>query len=323
MAAWLLLLLWACNPARLRPLPDELGAFASRTDFLQRLEPRGERILHGAGLSLDPLSAERARQERARPALLAAYYDLHGLRPDWHLILRNALGQQEGFVLLQLDLGLSLEGRAYDERVAQGQYDEALDLFCFGLRYLGRPVLLRLGYEFNNPWYGYAPEEYRRAWQRAVQILRERWRLKNVALVWCYAADGRPDYLSFYPGDEYVDWWSIDASEAADLGSPATLAFMDEARARGFPVLVAAATPPDADLSQGEEVWQDWFAPLLGFLRRHPNVKAFTYLTWDWEHMSRRADPILVERYRMELSHPVYQHAAPLEELRWHLEWED
>ena len=31
----------------------------------------------------------------------------------------------------------------------------------------------------------------------------------------------------------------------------------------------------------------------------------------------------IVERYRNELTHPVYQHAAPFDELRWHLDLED
>ena len=58
----------------------------------------------------------------------------------------------------------------------------------------------------------------------------------------------------------------------------------------------------------------------MRFLRHHPNIKAFTYLNWDWAQMERYADPVLVERYRNELTHPVYQHAAPFDELRWHLD---
>ena len=129
--------------------------------------------------------------------------------------------------------------------------------------------------------------------------------------------------MAYYPDDQYVDWWSIDVAAPQDLAMPRTHAFVEAARDRGYPVLVGAATPGSADLERAEQAWPHWLVPLLRFLRRHPNIKAYTYLTWDWAQMERYADPVLVERYRNELTHPVYQHAAPFDELRWHLDLED
>ena len=39
--------------------------------------------------------------------------------------------------------------------------------------------------------------------------------------------------------------------------------------------------------------------------------------------MNRFADPVLIERFRNELMHPIYLHSAPLAELRWHLDLDD
>jgi hypothetical protein len=312
----------SCHPTS-RPEPtDGLGHFAARTDHLQRLEPHGQRILHGAGLSFDPHDANKSALQRARPLVYAVYYDLASLRYDWHLVLRAQLDQYEDYVLPQIDLGFSFDGRPYEDAIAQGQLDQAIERLCFGLRELRRPVLLRPGLQFNNPWNAYDAEHYSGAWQRLASTLRGRWGLEHVALVWTYWADGYPDYMAYYPGDQYVDWWSIDVATPQDLAMPRSHAFITAASERGYPVLLGAATPASADLSQAEQAWAHWFAPLLRFLRRHPNIKAFTYMTWDWAQMNRFADPVLFERYRNELMHPIYQHSAPLDELRWNLELE-
>ena len=313
----------SCQPHPPGSTPDGLGHFASRTDHLQPLEPRGERVLHGAALSFDPHDANKSALTRSRPLVYAVYYDLYSLRYEWHLILRAHLDHYEDYALPQIDLGFSYDGRPYEQAIADGELDAAIARLCFGLQQLGRPVLLRPGYQFNNPWHAYDAAAYAAAWRRLAGTLRGQWQLDQVVLMWTYWADGYPDYMAYYPDDQYVDWWSIDVAAPQDLAMPRTHAFVEAARDRGYPVLVGAATPGSADLERAEQAWPHWFVPLLRFLRRHPNIKAYTYLTWDWAQMERYADPVLVERYRNELTHPVYQHAAPFDELRWHLDLED
>jgi len=318
----LTLTILSCHPTSQPEPTDGLGHFAARSDHLQRLEPQGQRILHGSGLSFDPHDANRSTEQRARPVVYAVYYDLSSLRYDWHLILRAQLNAYEDYVLPQIDLGFSYDGRPYEDAIGQGDLDHAIERLCFGLRELRRPVLLRPGYQFNNPWHAYDAEHYGEAWQRLAGTLRGRWDLDHVALVWTYWADGYPDYMAYYPGDQYVDWWSIDVASPQDLAMPRSHAFIEAAHGHGYPVLLGAATPARADLSRAEQAWTQWFEPLLRFLRRHGNIKAFTYMTWDWSQMNRFADPVLYERYRNELMHPIYQHSAPYDELRWRLDLE-
>jgi len=302
---------------------DGLGDFAARNDHLQRLEPRGDLILHGAAFSFDPRDAKWSERERARPLVHTVYYDLYSLRYDWHLILRANLDQYTDYVLPQIDLGFSFDGRPYEAAIAAGELDGAIERLCFGLQQLGRPVLLRPGYQFNNPWYAYEAEDYIEAWQRLAQTLRGRWGLDKTALVWTYLADGYPDYPAYYPGDQYVDWWSIDLAAPRDLAMPRSHAFIEDARRRGYPVLVGLSTPTNIDLRLAEQAWSQWFMPFLRLLRRHSNIKAFTYMTWDWAQMNRFSDPVLIERFRNELMHPIYLHSAPLAKLRWHLGLDD
>ena len=141
--------------------PDPVGHFAARTDHFQRLEPLGERILHGAALSFEPLDPE----ERTRPLVYAVYYELHDLPYDWHLTLRTHLDQYAGYGLPQIDLGFSAVGQPYEAAIAEGQLDEAIERLCWGLQELDRPVLLRLGYAFNSSWRAYEATDYIEAWR--------------------------------------------------------------------------------------------------------------------------------------------------------------
>ncbi|MGB1719125.1 MAG: hypothetical protein ACPHO6_13250, partial [Candidatus Latescibacterota bacterium] len=125
------------------PTEDTPSVFASRSDFLQRLEPRGERILFGAGIDFDPF-ADRSALERTQPAYYEVVYDLAALPYDWHLPLRELLARHENYVLLQVDIRFANAGTAYAQAAADGQLDEAIDGLCFGLQQLGRPVFLRL-----------------------------------------------------------------------------------------------------------------------------------------------------------------------------------
>ena len=293
--------------------PDPLGHFAARTDHLHRLEPLGERILHGAALSYGPLDPE----ERTRPLVYAVYYELHDLPYDWHLSLLTHLDQYAGYGLPQIDLGFNAAGQSYEAAIAEGQLDEAIERLCWGLQQLNRPALLRLGYAFNSSWRAYEATSYVEAWQRLAQTLRGRWGLDHVALVWTQKDDGGSDYLAYYPGDEYVDWWSIDVAAPQDLRR--SRAFVDAAKERGYPVLVGVVTPVTTDLGRAEQAWPHWFIPFLRFLRHHSNIKAFTYIDWDWSQTERFVDPVLFARYRSELMNPIYLHAASPGELRWHL----
>ncbi|MCY3790112.1 MAG: hypothetical protein OXH63_15130, partial [Gemmatimonadetes bacterium] len=127
------LVLAGCYAASLGP--DPLGHFAARTDHLHRLEPLGERILHGAALSYGPLDHE----ERTRPLFYAVYYELHDLPYDWHLALLANLDQHVGYGLPQIDLGFNSAGQPYEAAIADGQLDEAIEQLCWGLQQLDRP----------------------------------------------------------------------------------------------------------------------------------------------------------------------------------------
>jgi len=76
-------------------------------------------------------------------------------------------------------------------------------------------ILLRFAHEPNGNWYPYSntPNEFVSAWQRIHQRFEELevnhyidwvWNINNVSI------DNYDDISQYYPGDEYVDWTSVD-----------------------------------------------------------------------------------------------------------------
>ncbi len=219
----------------------------------------------------------------------------------------------------------------YDRAVAEGQFDAQIDAFCGGLRELQTPAFVRIGFEFNGPWNGYRPETFKAAWIRIASAFR-RHHLHQVAAVWCYCPlpstreqpeAGRidRDYLVYYPGDDWVDWWSLDlfSPEMFDLDN--TRWFLKDAAVHRFPVMIGESTPRwVGGVQAGEAAWKQWYRPFLQFLRSQPTVKAFCYINWAWDEYPEfcgwgdariEANEIIRTRWNQELMDPIYVHATP------------
>ncbi|MFH0969957.1 MAG: glycosyl hydrolase [Candidatus Diapherotrites archaeon] len=169
----------------------------------------------------------------------------------------------------------------------------------------GKPVFVRLGGEFNGNWNGYQPYAYPKAFRTAVNIFREEG-ADNAAFVWCYMPAAPDDYFDmdengnakWFPGDEYVDWYSIDVfnpnqfsgseyrSDGKLTNYGKTLAFLSAAEAHGKPVFIAESSSVevglDPSLKTGKAVWSSWFVPYFAFIRDHPIIKGFVYINYDW-----------------------------------------
>jgi hypothetical protein len=94
--------------------------------------------------------------------------------------------------------------------VARGDYDFYIDEWAREAAKWGRPLLLRVGHEMNDPYrYPWGPqnngaEDFIAAWQRIVDRFRAAG-ATNVLWVWSphVAYEG---YEAYYPGEHYVDW---------------------------------------------------------------------------------------------------------------------
>lgn len=197
-----------------------------------------------------------------------------------------------------------------EEDILNGRQDGFIDWLADWCSAQGRPIFFRLGYEFNRPVLAlFTPERYAPAYRYIVDRMRAR-NVSNVAFVWASAnlsfvpaGPSTPwDFDTWYPGDEYVDWfgfsmWFPDVPDTVML---------DAARARNKPVLLAEVTPVEFNVSESSfyplltrdrqvidasEMWYRWWQPMFDFIDNNIDViGGLAYIANDWRGDSVWAD---------------------------------
>lgn len=261
--------------------------------FNRRFEPDAGRILHGAGQSPEAFTEYvQALGEEYTPLLYMLYTGLKGDPSKLASKLEHMDTLLPVHLVPQIGLSMTVDGtpeKHYEHSVADGLHDAELLALCSILREFSRPAFVRVGYEFNGRWNGYEPESYIRAWRHVVTTMREQG-LENVAAVWCFAPGGDPDYMKWYPGDEYIDWWSIDLFSPEHFELPETRSFMADALERAFPVLIGESTPRYVGCTDSDIAIERWFAPYMRFLQEYPHCKGTGYINWNWASYPMWAD---------------------------------
>lgn len=290
-------------------------------DFNQKFEPKGDRIIHGAGQEFPGDFRDYWKTvENCKPLLYMTYMGMNLSIDDWFSKVKNEIKEFPN-VLLQIGLSMTIEIQSpqthYEHDVAEGKYDEAIDNFCKGIQELEIPVFVRLGFEFNGlSWNGYLPKTYVKAWRHVVDRIRKD-NVNNIAMVWCYSPDGEKNYMDYYPGDDYVDWWAIDIFSPEHLRDEFTEKFMQDALKHKKPVMIGESTARRIGTLKGQESWDKWFKPLFRWIEQHPIVKAFCYINWNWakhEHWKDWGDcrisqnEIVKRNYLEEMKKSKYIH---------------
>jgi hypothetical protein len=184
--------------------------------------------------------------------------------------------------------------------VVSGGLDSQIDSLAGTLASYGRPVLLRIGYEFDNPINGYDPSQYQAAFSHIVNRVRAAGP-SLVRSVWqseaaCQAPGQGID--AWYPGDAYVDWVGLSYfTQYAACNNSSVNAVVGFAQAHSKPLFIAESTPQGYDLSalnfssngnqfQGvsaNDIWSRWFQPYFAFIHANQNViRAVAYIDADW-----------------------------------------
>ncbi|HEY4249184.1 MAG TPA: hypothetical protein VGM64_20335 [Lacunisphaera sp.] len=148
-----------------------------------------------------------------------------------------------------------------------------------------------------------------------------------VATVWCAAAMSAGDHglarlFAYYPGDEWVDWWSLDLFSAGEMSAKLPGSFCEEANRHRKPVMIGESTARYVGVHEGQKSWDKWYAPYFAFIRARPEIKAFCYIDWNWAVWSKKLgfswndwldcrieqDETVRKLYRKEMDSPLYRH---------------
>jgi Glycosyl hydrolase family 26 len=264
------------------------GAESTRPNFGARLEPTDGRLIVGAGQRPEGFKDYYDSIGANKPIMYMTYMKLDGAdTPARFAKLKEELAKYPQTFLIP-QIGLSMTGNRnpeehYEHKVAAGELDAQIDQFCAGLKDLGRPAYIRIGYEFNGHWNGYKPATYKAAFRRVTEKIRKAG-LENVATVWCLGSGAKNwDFMSFYPGDDVVDWWAIDMFEVEHMEMKKTQEFMAASMEHRRPVMIGESSPKGMRLAKGPKMWDAWFDPYFQFIHRYKNVKAFCYINQDWD----------------------------------------
>jgi hypothetical protein len=211
--------------------------------------------------------------------------------------------QLQGGAEVGLQLGLWLNGTEGCRDIVHHRLDAQIQRL---VKYLSRPtsaltfdrVWLRIGYEFDNPSFGYLedPELFREAFRTVVASCKSHSRCgERTRFVWhSWAASvvSADELDRFYPGDDVVDWVGIsifsqlytnaNGGGVARLGNNETVrAVLEFAHRRRKPTMIAESTP-FGGIPSRIDPWEAWFRPVLDLIQEH-KIGMWSYINCDWE----------------------------------------
>ena len=231
-----------------------------------------------------------------------------------------------------------------DDEIAHGTKHDArlMDLVNI-VRLYRRPVMVRIGGEFNGSWNGYHPYDYPKAFRKIVNMFRASG-ADNAAFIWCYEPAAPNDFdeknaqgeYKWFPGADVIDWFSIDLFAAADVSGSVighgggatsyarTIRFLDMAVANQRPVVIAESSPSHYNFAvpaEATNAWAEWFTPYFALIESRPEIKWFHYINYDWLQASYYASTgwknndltvsaMLSQLYAAEIARPKYLHAG-------------
>ena len=191
---------------------------------------------------------------------------------------------------LVIEIGLWMSREQLYQIIA-GDYSAQIDAMFKSLKALNRPILLRIGYEFDGPHNRYPPAAFVQAYKKIARVMRAS---RDIMLVWhSYAMI--PTYQNYpvedwYPGDEYVDWIGISIFQIGEEGfheAPNREALLAMARAKGKPVVIGEASAIRYTHRQkalkGEAYWDYWYQPYFDLIEKHPEIRAATIINVNWD----------------------------------------
>lgn len=302
--------------------PDE---YKPRLFFNAKFEPRTQIILGAGQKYMDCLTDFVASVGTQNKPPLFMFYQ--AATTDALYMRREQMGmkaefdKQGWFIMPQIGVFMTKDGSPelhYEHHIADSDvFDKHLDTLVKLLKEWNRPVFLRLGYEFSGEWNGYQPETFKRAWIKVAKKIKQQGADKQIALVWHYAANAKnKDYMSYYPGDEWVDWWAISLFTPKVFDEPSLYTFLDDAKTHKKPVMIGESTfrtIPKPD-EEGPIKWQRFFKKYFDLIKKYPQIKSVCYINLDWNRtrfpawgdtrLSQNKDT--EQRFVQEISKPIY-----------------
>lgn len=251
------------------------------------------------------------------------FYMQYGTRlpADWI----SVLGMKGKAVHIALEPNLGLD---------KVQDDEYLTNLAQQLRDTGTPIFIRFASEMNGPWVAYNgdPKKYREKFSLIAAKMHKM--APNVAMVWCPYATPQNPILSYYPGDESVDWVGVnfysvtfynqDRKTPGVQDHPASkLDYIYKTFSHKKPIMIGEFGATHFSALENKSV-EDFARGCIislysGLPRAYPRVKAIFYFNGNNMEVSHRLNnnyavtqnPTVLEAYRKVVSMPYFLAQGP------------
>ena len=210
-----------------------------------------------------------------------------------------------------LQIGLWLNGTQGCYSICEGELDKQIEqLITYLEQSRASKIFLRLGYEFDNPSFGYSdhPELYILAFRKIVSDCRKglsEEAQERVMFVWhswgAPMASAQLRLHSFYPGDSYVDWIGVSIFQQVLPWSPSwggqvsdVENVLEFAQKHNKPTMIAESTPfGGIELKQASKAakenmnvtsdpWDRWYGQVIDIIDKY-DVSMWCYINCDWE----------------------------------------
>ena len=177
------------------------------------------------------------------------------------------------------------------DKIISGALDSTISKRADGAKALGKLFFLDFAAEMNEGegWGGHRPSKYIAAYRHIHDVFVARG-ATNVVWAWCpnvTDSEGAPSMMSYYPGDQYVDWTGVDGYNWGTSDPDFTWqSFKDtfsatyaKLAAKGKPVIIAETASDEVGGSKAA-----WIAGIVPALKtKFPLIKAVVWFDVDKE----------------------------------------
>lgn len=168
--------------------------------------------------------------------------------------------------------------------VTAGSFDAYLDRWAAAAKKVGRPLLVRLGHEMNDP-YRYpwgpqnnAPQDFIAAWQHVVGRFRQQ---GATNVLWVWSPHPAYPFADYYPGDAFVDWVGVGTLNYGTVAAWSQWWSFTDIFGKHYPQLATYKKPimlTELGSLQVGGSRSEWFAEALANLpTKYPLVKSVVF----------------------------------------------
>ena len=117
-------------------------------DYKGKFEPKGNKVIHGAGQSLEMFREYWKAVGKNKPLIYMTYIKIQNM-DKWVDKIQKEVKEFPNLIL-QIGLNFRVEGEDKTKEISEGKYDKEFDKLLKVIREFGNPVFIRIGYEFDK-----------------------------------------------------------------------------------------------------------------------------------------------------------------------------